>query len=455
MSKYKGNILIIDDDEDVLYTAKLILKKRFTGVSISTRPDQGLKLFQNTHFDVVLLDMNFKSGATTGNEGIFWLNKFIEADPDAYVVLNTAYGDISVAVQGMKEGAVDFITKPWEQEKLLTTISNIYELKRSKKRAVKLAEHNHFLENEIENLTGDFVTASPQIGSILNTIKKVAPTDASIMILGENGVGKEVIARHIHSLSSRSHQPFIKVDLGSLTPSLFESEMFGHVKGAFTDAKVDRIGRFELADGGTLFLDEVGNITPDLQAKLLTALQNKKIVRVGDSKEISIDARIISATNKTLSKMVSEETFRQDLMYRLNTVELLIPPLRERPEDIKKLTTNFVDQFSIKYGKETLALSEKAMPALLSYSWPGNIRELEHTIERGVILADTIIDINDLAIQSHQSASIISSLNVNDVEKDVIQKALTKCSGNLSKTAIELGMGRSTLYRKMKKYNLQ
>ena len=454
MSKYKGKILIIDDDEDVLYTAKLILKKRFAEVVISNRPDQGFKLFQKSSFDVVLLDMNFKSGVTSGNEGIFWLRKFMESDSNAYVVLNTAYGDISIAVQGMKEGAVDFITKPWEQEKLLATMSNIYELKQTKNRANKLTEHNNLLTNEIELLQGDFIHASPQMEGITSTIEKVAPTDASIMILGENGVGKEVIARRIHARSLRSHQPFIKVDVGALTPSLFESEKFGHVKGAFTDANTDRIGRFELADGGTLFLDEIGNIPLELQVKLLSALQNKKITRVGDSKEISVDVRIISATNKVLTKFVSEDSFRQDLMYRLNTVELFIPPLRERPEDISLLAKHFFGQFTEKYKKESLSIGDNVAQALLEYSWPGNVRELEHAIERAIILADKVLHPNDLALQTHSHVGT-DSLNVSDVERDVIQKALLKCGGNLSKTALELGLGRSTLYRKLKKYQLQ
>lgn len=457
MIKKKGHILIIDDDQDVLFTAKTILKKAYENISTESSPNRLESLLKKEQIDVVILDMNFKAGITSGNEGLFWLRKIKEIDPGIHVIMNTAYGDIQLAVESMKLGAVDFLVKPWEQEKLLSTVNTVFELRQSEKKVAKLSGQQDALVSDIETGYGQLVFTSEKMGEVMEAIERVAETDASVLILGENGTGKELVAREIHRQSGRVSEPLIKVDLGSITSTLFESELFGHKKGAFTDAREDKQGRFELADGGTLFLDEIGNISPTNQTKLLTALQNRKISRVGDHKEIAIDIRLISATNSNIYEMVSEGDFRQDLLYRINTIELVIPPLRDRKEDIPILIDHYLGEYSRKYQRPGLKVEKSVIKLLQKYPWPGNIRELQHAIERAVIMSrDRNIKIDDLIVPSKLNAQTLTedSLKVEDLEKDAIEKAIKKSEGNLSKAADELGIGRTTLYRKMKKYGL-
>jgi len=454
MEKEKPHILFIDDDEDVLITAKVILRPYYT-IQTASSPKQLEKMITQHDPEVIILDMNFKSGATSGNEGLFWLRKIKERDPSIEVIMNTAYGDIQLAVECMKEGAADFLVKPWEKEKLLTTVNNIMALRRSKKTITQLEATKTALNNDLEKGMGELIGESEPMQKVYETIKKVAGTDANILLLGENGTGKELVARAIHKLSKRKDKTFVKVDLGALSETLFESELFGHKKGAFTDAKDDRIGRFELADKGTLFLDEIGNISANHQTKLLSILQNRQVSRVGDHKLIDIDIRLISATNKPLHQMAEKEDFRQDLLFRINTIEIELPPLRERKGDIERLANHFTQVFGSKYDKGKLTINQNVWPKLNDYNWPGNVRELQHAVERAVIMCSS----NELTedhflVKKSNPLSQHDSLKVEDVEKETIAKAIEKQHGNLTKAAEELGMGRSTLYRKMQKYGI-
>lgn len=452
----KGHILIIDDDIDVLHTAKLVLKKHYEKVSTESTPVRLESLISKELIDIVLLDMNFKAGATSGNEGLFWLKKIKELSPDTYVIMNTAYGDINLAVASMKLGAVDFLVKPWEREKLISTVNTVYQLALSNRQVKKLTGRQNVLNEDISAELGELITQSEAMKPVLKMIDKVAGTDASVLILGENGTGKELIAREIHRRSARKTESLIKVDLGALPERLFESELFGYVKGAFTDAKEERPGRFEVADGGTLFLDEIGNLSIPLQMKLLSVLQNRQFSRVGSGKMIPLDVRIISATNQPLYEMVTSGHFRQDLIYRINTVELQLPALRERKEDIRLLVDHFLRVYGEKYQKQKLKLEDRALRDLINYPWPGNIRELQHAIERVVIMTDShhISADQVLPIKKRKVNNPIHSLKVEDVEQSTILKALEKHAGNMSKAAEELGLGRTTLYRKMKKYGI-
>ncbi len=453
--KQKGHILIVDDDPDVLFTAKTILKHEYETISTESSPNRLETLLKRENIDVVILDMNFKAGVTSGNEGLFWLQKIQEIDPEIHVILNTAYGDINLAVESMKKGAVDFLVKPWEKEKLLSTVRNVFALRQSNKKIKKLEGREAKLQEDAESSYGQLIYSSSAMGHIYETMEKVAATDASVLILGENGTGKEVVARMLHKMSNRSDQPFIKVDLGAIAETLFESELFGHVKGAFTDAKESKSGVFELADGGTVFLDEIGNLNMSLQVKLLSVLQNKVVNPVGSSKSIPFDVRIVSATNQPLYEMIEEGTFRQDLLYRINTVELEVPPLRERVEDIPTLANHFLRQFSDKYQKPGMKMDDNAMKSLTKYPWPGNIRELQHAMERAIIMSnDRLLKSGDFLMPKKGKSSTTNSLKVEDVEKQAIQKAIERFDGNLSKASEELGIGRTTLYRKMKKYGL-
>lgn len=458
MSKLKGTILVVDDDQDVLYTAKLILKRKFDQVILETKPEHLPKILKKTSVDVVLLDMNFAQGRTSGNEGIYWLRETLKQFPDQHIVMNTAYGDIKVAVEAMKEGAIDFIVKPWEEEKLLTTVINVFHLVRSKYEVNRLQKRESALAKDLNTGLEDFIYGSPAMKPVMDTIEKVADTDANVLILGENGTGKELVARALHNRSSHQNSALIKVDLGSLSEKLFESELFGHVKGAFTDARTDRSGRFEIAGNGSLFLDEIGNLPLELQTKLLSVLQNREFYKLGSNTPLPFDARLICATNANIQQMLSNGDFRQDLLYRVNTVEIHIPPLRERLDDIIPIAQHYLEKYSIKYRKPSMKLEASAISKLQNHSWPGNVRELQHAIERVVILANsTSITSNDFPIGNHTISSVPSSdsVNKNEVEKEMILKAIKKHQGNLTKASEDMDIGRSTLYRKMKKYGLE
>ncbi len=457
MSRLKGTVMVVDDDQDVLYTAKLILKRKFETVLLASSPEDILKTLKKSVVDIILLDMNFGQGRTSGNEGIFWLREVLKNYPDQHIIMNTAYGDIKVAVEAMKEGAIDFIVKPWEEEKLLTTLVNVYKLAKSKKEVNHLQNREEMLAGDLNAGLEDFICDSPAMQSVMETIDKVAITDANILILGENGTGKELVARAIHNRSAYSRSALIKVDLGSLPEKLFESELFGHVKGAFTDAKSDRAGRLEAAGDGTLFLDEIGNLPIELQTKLLSVLQNRQYYKIGSSSPLPFDARLICATNADIRTMIQHGDFRQDLLYRINTVEIVVPPLRERSEDIIAIAEHYLKKYIAKYRKSSMSLSSSAIQRLKQHSWPGNVRELQHAIERIVILSDgntiTASDfpIDSTAVSTHTQSTTV---NKNEVEKQMILKAIKKHNGNLTKASEDMAMGRSTLYRKMKKYGI-
>lgn len=450
----KARILVVDDDPDVLHTARMILKTNYQ-VDTENTPLRIESLLKKDPPDLIVLDMNFKAGATSGNEGLYWLRKIKEMHPESYVIMNTAYGDINLAVESMKIGAVDFLVKPWEREKLLATVNTVYQLMLSNRKVEKLQRRSELLLGEVEAGYQELVFTSGRMKSVMQVVEKVATTDASVLILGENGTGKELLARAIHKKSYRAGEGLVKVDLGALSESLFESEVFGHVKGSFTDAREDRVGRFEIADKGTLFLDEIGNLSQTMQVKLLSALQNRQITRIGSNKSIPFDVRVISATNQPLYEMVAQNVFRQDLLYRINTVEIELPPLRERKEDIATLVKHYLRIYGDKYGKTKLRLEERTLAQLMNYLWPGNIRELQHAVERAVIMTeDAVIHAAHILPVRKEKAPAETSLKVDDVEKSAISKAIERCSGNLSQAADELGIGRTTLYRKMKKYEL-
>jgi len=369
--------------------------------------------------------------------------------------MNTAYGDIELAVEAMKHGASEFIVKPWETHKFIATVQAVFKLSKSKKQVNKLQFTQKILNQEIEKNFTEIISKSDTMSPVFGAINKVSVTDATVLVLGENGTGKELVAREIHRKSNRADKAFINVDLGAISESLFESELFGHKKGAFTDAKEDRPGRFELANEGTLFLDEIGNLPFNLQSKLLSVIQNRIVNPVGSNKDIEVDIRLICATNKDLYQMVEEGEFRQDLLYRINTVEINIPPLRKRKDDINILAESFLKKFCKRYNKPALKISAKAIKALKGYSWPGNIRELQHLVERAVIMCESnLIEENDFALKKKADGPLSDSLNVENIEKHTIIKAIEKYGGNYSKAASELGLGRSTLYRKMKKYGI-
>jgi two-component system response regulator HydG len=456
MNTKPGKILVIDDDTDILLTTRVVLKKQFGLIKTETDPEKIIHQLEHEIFDIILLDMNFSAGATSGKEGMKWLREIRKRDESAHVIMMTAYGDIDLAVEAMKEGAADFIVKPWDNQKLMATVINAYRLSRSRREIMELRRKQEILHQDLEQEFGEIIGHSDQIKVVFDAIAKVGKTDANVLILGENGTGKELIARALHRESDRAHEIFISVDLGAIPETLFESELFGHVKGAFTDAMEDRSGRFELASGGTLFLDEIGNLSLPLQSKLLSVVQNRKITRVGSSREIPIDIRLICATNMPLHRMVQEKTFREDLLYRINTVEIKVPPLRERISDIPLLTDHFVRIFSRKYNKTDIHLHPDVYRKLGSYTWPGNIRELQHVIERAIILSeqDLLRPADFLVMQETSHIANPIGFRMEDVEKQTIQQALEKYRYNISKAADELGMARTTLYRKMTKYGI-
>jgi two-component system response regulator HydG len=454
-----GKILIIDDDEDVLLAAKMLLKKYANEVLIEKNPKKIPFLLNDDVYDVILLDMNFSKDITSGKEGFYWLNQIMEKDASAVVILITAFGDVEMAVKALKEGATDFVLKPWQNEKLIATISTAAKLKKSYNEVDQLKQTKKALQEESNLRYKEMIGESQAIQQVYNIIDKVAATDANVLILGENGTGKELVARAIHQRSHRNDHVFINVDMGAITATLFESELFGHKKGSFTDAKEDRAGRFEVANGGTLFLDEIGNLSLPLQSKLLTTLQRREITRIGSNKSIQIDIRLICATNMPIYDMVGENMFRQDLLYRINTVEIHIPPLRERTEDIKLLAEHFIDMYCRKYRKNPKSLPSGTIKRLEKYKWPGNIRELQHAIERAVIMSEkSALQPEDFFFLSQSNENKDEphneTLDLDEVEKNTIKKAINKNGGNISKAAKELGLTRASLYRRLEKHGL-
>jgi DNA-binding NtrC family response regulator len=458
MSEKYGKILIVDDDVDVLQAARLFLKQHVSLVHTEKDPQRLPLLIQNESYDVVLLDMNFTRDVTSGQEGFYWLGKILELDPQAVVVLITAYGDVDMAVRAIKEGATDFILKPWQNQKLLATLSAALRLRRSRREVENLRSRQRQLSADLDQPFHEFVGASPAMETVFDTIQKVAATDANVLILGENGTGKELVARALHRHSSRESEVFISVDMGSISETLFENELFGHVKGAFTDARGDRPGRFEIASGGTLFLDEIGNLPLPLQSKILRVIETRLVTRLGANKAIPIDIRLICATNMPIHEVVKRKEFRQDLLYRINTVEIQIPPLRERTEDIPLLAEHFLKIYSKKYKKPAMRMSEAALQKLKKYHWPGNVRELQHALERAVILSDTqVLQPENFFFNAADQTGeelVFENYNLEDVEKLVIQKVLEKYRGNISQAARELGLTRASLYRRMGKHGV-
>lgn len=451
--------MIVDDEEDILVSMKLFLSQHFKNVTTENNPYQIPRLLRQQKYDLILLDMNFRRGDTSGKEGMQWLRKILELEPAANVIMITAYADVKTAVEAVKAGAVDFIEKPWRNEKLLTTLMSAFKLSKSKKEVKQLKEQQKVLSSDLEQQFGKIIGESEPMQEIFSIIEKVAKTDANVLILGENGTGKELVARAIHRQSNRADKVFISVDLGAIPDTLFESELFGHVKGAFTDAREDRTGRFELANDGTLFLDEIGNLSLPLQAKLLSVLQSRTIRRIGSNETTPVDIRLIGATNMPLYDMVKESKFRQDLLYRINTVEIKLPPLRERQADIPLLVDHFLKTYTKKYQKLSMKISKSTMGKLQAYHWPGNIRELRHAVERAVILSEgQNLELSDFILQgdrenSRQKAEF-DSFNLADIERWAIRKVLTKHQGNISKAADELGLTRAALYRRLAKYDL-
>jgi len=458
MAQKNGRVLVIDDDEDVLQAARLYLKQHIAEVHTEPDPEKIPSLLANHHYDVILLDMNFTRDVSSGQEGFHWLGKILEIDPSAVVIMITAFGDVELAVRAIKEGATDFVLKPWQNEKLLATISSGLNLSQSRRQVVSLKTREKQLVADLDQPFHDFIGISPQIREVFASIEKVARTEANVLILGESGTGKELVAREIHRQSARSEEVFMTVDMGALTETLFESELFGHKKGAFTDAREDRAGRFEMATGGTLFLDEIGNLPLPLQAKLLTALESRTITRIGSNTPIPIDVRLISATNMGLHRMVAEDRFRQDLLYRINTVEITLPPLRQRNGDIPLLVEHFLIFFSRKYNRPRKRVSATALARLEKYSWPGNIRELQHVVERAIIMSDADnLGPEDIFLAepaARKDGLVFDNYNLDEVEKTVIRKALSRHHGNVSQAAKELGLTRTSLYRRMQKYGL-
>jgi len=452
----EGKILMIDDDEDVLLAAKMLLKKSNHQVIIEKNPNKIPFLLNNDSYDVILLDMNFSKDTTSGKEGFEWLKQIKDRDPDAVVIMITAFGDVEMAVRALKDGATDFILKPWQNEKLVATISTAIKLKKSYNEVDKLRKAKQMLEEQISQPFRDIIGQSNTIKEVFTLIDKVAKTDANILILGENGTGKELVARAIHQKSMRKDSSFVAVDMGAITETLFESELFGHKKGSFTDAREDRPGRFELANGGTLFLDEIGNLSMALQSKLLSALQSRQVTRVGSNQPTDVDIRLICATNMPLHQMVKEGKFRQDLLYRINTVEITIPPLGDRVDDIPMLANHFLSYYAKKYRKDVLTISPEAMNKLKKYPWPGNVRELQHSIERALIMADSsTLQESDFLFSRKGGEDLTNdSLNLDEVEKAAVAKAIQLHNGNISKAAEELGLTRASLYRRMEKYGL-
>lgn len=448
-----GKLLLIDDNKSVLSALEILLQFEYKTIDTIKNPNQ-ISSFPNlSDFDVVLLDMNFSAGVNTGNEGLFWLKEIKKKAPEISVIMMTAYGAIDLAVRALKEGATDFILKPWNNEKLLATVKSAYSLRKSQKEVHQLQQAKSNLRQHINQDKNYIIGNSRALTSVLNLTRKVAKTDVNVLITGENGTGKELIAREVHRMSKRNNEVFIGVDMGSISESLFESELFGHMKGAFTDAKEDRAGKFEAANEGTLFLDEIGNLSLQTQAKLLSAIQNRTIVRVGSNKSIPIDIRLVCATNCNLEKMVAEGLFREDLLYRINTIHIEVPPLREREGDILVLADFYLKKFAHKYDKPGLRINQATQDKLMGYHWPGNVRELQHTLERSVILCEgNILKPQDFLLNTKSAPSFEGdAATLDEMEQRMIEDALQKHEGNYSAAANQLGISRQTLYNKIKK----
>jgi two-component system, NtrC family, response regulator HydG len=451
-----GRVLIVDDETDVLFAMKILLKTEVKEVVTEKNPENLMNLLARERFDVIFLDMNFKSALHTGNEGLYWLRQILVKDPNATVILITAYGDVELAVRSLKEGAYDFIVKPWHNDKLLETLHHALETKQLKQRSQQAKKQSAGLTT----ILGESVA----IREVLYKLEKIAPTEANVLILGENGTGKELVARALHEKSFRADKPFVSVDVGALTDSLFESELFGYKKGAFTDAKEDRMGRFEAANGGTLFLDEIGNISLPMQAKLLTALQNRQVTPLGSNQPIPVDIRLITATNVPIYQLASQNQFRKDLIYRINTVEIVLPPLRDRGDDVDLLARHFAAHYAPKNHKAIPAFAPATIKKLKQHTWPGNIRELQHAVERAIIMAEgdelqpQDFSFSAMELEAPQPATgapvFEQQLPLSEIERETIRRVIEKNKGNISKSAKELGLTRTALYRRLNKHEI-
>jgi len=458
MATKEGSVLIVDDNQELLIAYEIFLAPHFQGIRTLSNPNSIPSALSESDFDVILLDMNFSSGMNTGNEGIFWMNKILETDPDASIILITAYGDVELAIRAIREGASDFVLKSWDREKILSTILSAYQLRRSRRVIRNLrSKQQHLIDHA--NRDKDFcLSTAPLMLDVMKMVEKVAPTDANILILGENGTGKEVLARDIHKLSLRKGEIFVSIDVGAIAENIFESELFGHVKGAFTDAKEEKPGRIEIASGGTLFLDEIGNLPLSLQSKLLSVIEKREVSRVGATQPVPVDVRLICATNANLYQLCEEGRFREDLLYRINNIQLDLPPLRERQEDIPRLTNFFAEQFAAKYDRPGLKVSKTAMHQLSKYPWKGNIRELRNMVEKAVLLAEgPTLKPADFVMRPGlgETRNGEEEFNIEESEKRLIGKALKAFGNNKKLTAQKLGINRTTLYNKMRKHGFE
>ena len=452
----KGNVLIVDDNKNVLVALEILLASEFNKVHCISNPNLLLSELQSQRYNLVLLDMNFKAGVNTGNEGLYWLQRIKENQPDISVVLITAYGDVELAVKALKAGATDFVLKPWDNPKLIATVRSALQLNLSKMEIDGLKQKEKDLIMSMNREQKQIIGQSAAITEVLKTVDKVAKTNTNILVTGENGTGKELVARRIHNMSARNNEVMVTVDMGAISETLFESELFGHVKGAFTDARDNRMGKFEMANGGTLFLDEIANLPLKLQSKLLVVLQNREVTRLGSNQPAPIDIRLICATNKNLGELVYSGQFREDLLYRINTIQIEVPPLRQRKDDIMPLAEHFLKKYSEKYGKLSLSITQQAKDKLVDYSWPGNIRELEHTIEKAAIMGES----GKLKVADFFSCSSVgvqadtNVIKLEEMEEKMIALAVEKNTGNIKAAASQLGITRQTLYNKMRKYGL-
>ena len=458
MEKIDARVLIIDDDPDVLTAARIFLRQHVKTVHTEADPGQALSQIQADPYDVIFLDMNFSRDAISGKEGFWWMDQILQHDPAAVIILITAFGDVELAVQAIQEGASNFLLKPWDNSRLLATLTAALRQRKSLVESQQLKSINRTLSSDTEDDSIRLIGEAPSMKKVLATAMKVAPTDANVLILGENGTGKEVIARAIHQASSRSGKGFVGVDLGGRRIIKKKSELFGYRKGAFTDAREDRAGRFEVADGGTIFLDEIGNLSQGLQSKLLTVLQSRRVTRLGTSREIPVDVRLICATNMPLYQMVKAGKFRQDLLYRINTVEINVPPLRERLEDLPLLANYFLELYCTKYKMPGKRIPEQVFRRLEKHHWPGNIRELQHAVERAVIMSESVVleaaDFLGGLPDNPEGISLPEHMNLSEAEKIMIRKVVEKHGGNISRAARELGLTRASLYRRMEKYDI-
>jgi len=452
-----SKILIIDDNKSVLTALEMLLKTQFDKVYTLKNPNSLISSIEEHKIDVILLDMNFKAGINSGNEGLFWLKKIQKYDADIVVILITAYGDVELAVRAVKEGAFDFVLKPWDNNKLLSTLHAAMQLRKSKIETASLKKTTHILKKQLQSTPQALIGQSDAMQKVMKMVKKVAATEANIFIIGENGTGKELVAQEIHKYSKRKDEIMLSVDMGAISESLFESELFGYTKGAFTDAKETRSGKFESAHKGSLFLDEIGNLSLSLQAKILVALQSRTITKLGSNTPIPIDIRLISATNKDIGSMIDNGLFREDLLYRINTITIELPPLRERGNDIILLAEFYLNKYAQKYDKPGLKITQKAIQKLQAYSWPGNVRELQHCMEKAAILADDkILDEYSFSLndKSQIKASELPNKTIEEMEKEMILASIKKENGNMSSVAKSLGITRQTLYNKLKRYEI-